>query len=137
TALRDEGQPDAGAGVPRRRSRRRTGRGLGRRTAVALDSGMAPEHVSFAGPGKSDAELAQAVAAGILVNVESFREIGVLARAGERLGLKPRVAVRVNLPFELKASGMKMSGGARQFGVDAELVPELLREIAVAGLGFE
>src|SRR5690606_41893362 len=33
TALRDEGQPDAGAGVPRRRSRRRTGRGLGRRTA--------------------------------------------------------------------------------------------------------
>lgn len=104
---------------------------------VALDSGMAPEHVSFAGPGKSDAELAQAVAAGILVNVESFREIGVLARAGERLGLKPRVAVRVNLPFELKASGMKMSGGARQFGVDAELVPELLREIAVAGLGFE
>ena len=103
---------------------------------VALDSGMAPEHVSFAGPGKSDAELAQAVAAGILVNVESFREIGVLARAGERLGQQPRVAVRVN-PFELKASGMKMSGGARQFGVDAEVVPQLLREIAAAGLGFE
>jgi diaminopimelate decarboxylase len=104
---------------------------------VALDTGMAPEHISFAGPGKSDAELAQAVAAGILVNVESFREIPILARAGERLGCRPRVAIRVNLPFELKASGMKMSGGARQFGVDAESVPELLREVAGAQLGFE
>ncbi len=104
---------------------------------VALDSGMASEHISFAGPGKSEAELAQAVAAGIVVNLESFREVAILARAGERLGCRPRVAVRVNLPFELKASGMKMSGGARQFGVDAEAVPELLREIAAADLGFE
>lgn len=104
---------------------------------VALDSGMASEHISFAGPGKSEAELAQSVAAGILVNLESFREIGILARAGERLGVRPRVAVRVNLPFELKASGMKMSGGARQFGVDSEEVPALLREIAAADLGFE
>ncbi len=104
---------------------------------VALDSGMASEHISFAGPGKSEAELAQSVAAGILVNLESFREIGILARVGERLGVRPRVAVRVNLPFELKASGMKMSGGARQFGVDSEEVPALLREIAAADLGFE
>lgn len=104
---------------------------------VALDTGMAPEHISFAGPGKGDAELRQAVAAGILVNIESFREVGVLARASESLGRAARVAVRVNLPFELKASGMKMSGGARQFGVDAERVPELLGEISAAGLAFE
>ena len=104
---------------------------------VALDTGMAPEHISFAGPGKSDGELQQAVAAGILVNVESFREIKVLADAAQRNGVPSRVAVRVNLPFELKASGMKMSGGARQFGVDAECVPDLLREIAGAGLAFE
>ena len=104
---------------------------------LALDAGTAPEHISFAGPGKSEAELEQAVAAGILVNLESFREVGLLARASERLGAPARVAVRVNLPFELKASGMKMSGGARQFGVDAEVVPDLLREIAGAGLAFE
>jgi diaminopimelate decarboxylase len=104
---------------------------------TALDSGMAPRHISFAGPGKSDRELAQAQAAGILVNVESFREIGVLARASERDGVPARVAVRVNLPFELKASGMKMSGGARQFGIDADRVPEMLREIADSGLAFE
>lgn len=104
---------------------------------VALDGGMSPEHISFAGPGKSDAELEQAHAAGILVNLESFREIAVLARASERSGRAARVAIRVNLPFELKASGMKMSGGARQFGIDAEQVPEMLRQIAATGLAFE
>jgi diaminopimelate decarboxylase len=104
---------------------------------VALDAGMAPAAISFAGPGKSVAELEQSVAAGILVNVESFREVELLARASEISGVPARVAVRVNLPFELRASGMKMSGGARPFGVDAERVPQLLREIAAKGLAFE
>ncbi len=104
---------------------------------IALDSGMDPARISFAGPGKSDAELAQAHAAGILVNVESFREIDVLIRASERNGTAARVAVRVNLPFELRASGMKMSGGARPFGIDAERVPEMLGRIRDGGLAFE
>lgn len=104
---------------------------------VALDAGMHPHHVSFAGPGKLDGELAQAQAAGILVNLESFREVDLLVAASERTGTSARVAVRVNLPFELKASGMKMSGGARQFGVDAEQVPALLARIRETGLAFE
>lgn len=104
---------------------------------VALDAGMAREHISFAGPGKQAAELARAQAAGILVNLESFREIDLLARASERNGVAARVAVRVNLPFELRASGMKMSGGAKQFGVDADQVPAMLRRIRDAGLAFE
>jgi diaminopimelate decarboxylase len=104
---------------------------------VALDAGMPAVRISFAGPGKSDQELHQSVAAGILVNIESFRELDVLARASASLGLPARVAVRVNLPFELRASGMKMSGGARQFGIDAELVPDMLRRIVAAGLAFE
>ena len=103
----------------------------------ALDSGMPAAHISFAGPGKSDAELVQAQAAGILINLESFREIDVLARASAHTGSAARVAVRVNLPFELRASGMKMSGGARPFGLDAERVPEMLRRIAESGLAFE
>ena len=104
---------------------------------TALDSGMPAAHISFAGPGKSDAELRQSHAAGILVNIESFRELDALKQASERSGNRARVAVRVNLPFELRASGMKMSGGARPFGIDAERVPELLGEIAAAGLDFE
>jgi len=104
---------------------------------VALDAGADPRQISFAGPGKRDTELNQAVAAGILVNIESFRELAVLAAASERLGLPARVAVRVNPDFELKASGMKMGGGPKQFGVDAEQVPALLAEIGRAGLAFE
>ncbi|MBV2265259.1 MAG: alanine racemase, partial [Thauera sp.] len=104
---------------------------------VALDAGADPRHVSFAGPGKRDAELRQAVAAGILVNVESFRELAPLAEASATLGMPARVAVRVNPDFELKSSGMKMGGGPKPFGVDAEQVPELLAEIGRAGLAFE
>ena len=104
---------------------------------VALDAGADPHEVSFAGPGKQDGELMQAVAAGILVNVESFREIEPLATAAKELSLPARVAVRVNPDFELKSSGMKMGGGPKQFGVDAEQVPELLAEIGRAGLAFE
>jgi diaminopimelate decarboxylase len=104
---------------------------------VALDSGMDPQEISFAGPGKTEAELAQAIAAGILLNVESFREVRLLARLSRELHVPARVAVRVNPDFELKSSGMKMGGGPRPFGVDAELVPELMREIATLGLAFE
>ena len=104
---------------------------------VALDAGADPAEISFAGPGKRDAELHQAVAAGILINVESFREVPALATASQALGLPARVAVRVNPDFELKASGMKMGGGPKQFGVDAEAVPELLAAIGEAGLAFE
>ena len=104
---------------------------------VALDAGADPHEISFAGPGKTEAELQQAVAAGILVNVESFRELPILAAAQQALGLPARVAVRVNPDFELKASGMKMGGGPKQFGVDAEQVPALLAEIGRAGLAFE
>lgn len=105
---------------------------------VALDTGADPEEISFAGPGKSTGELRQAVAAGILVNVESFREIAYLAAAAVELDRPARVAVRVNPDFELKASGMKMGGGPKQFGVDAEQVPELLKHIgATPGIVFE
>ena len=109
----------------------------GRELRVALDAGANVHEVSFAGPGKSEAELEQAVAAGILINVESEREVVLLESIGKALGLAARVAVRVNPDFELKASGMKMGGGPKQFGVDAEVVPALLDEIGKRGLAFE
>lgn len=104
---------------------------------VALNAGMATQDISFAGPGKRDEELAQAVAAGVLLNVESPREARALAAISERLGIPARVAVRVNPDFELKSSGMKMSGGPKQFGTDAEAVPALLKDIGAMGLAFE
>ena len=104
---------------------------------VALDTGTSPSVISFAGPGKSDTELAQAVAAGIVVNLESERELERIAALGGGIGARPRVAVRVNPDFELKSSGMKMGGGPKQFGIDAERVPAMLAHIDRLGLDFQ
>jgi len=103
---------------------------------VALAAGMRPDLVSFAGPGKHPIELDRAVAAGIVINMESELEMRRLAEIARRTGKRPRVAVRVNPDFELKTSGMKMAGGPKQFGVDSERVPQLLAELATLPLEF-
>jgi diaminopimelate decarboxylase len=106
---------------------------------AALNTTVRPSHVSFAGPGKGPAELSQAVAAGVIVEMESATEARRLIEIGERLGIRPRAAIRVNPDFAIKSSGMHMGGGPQQFGVDAEQVPALLKELAGADidlLGF-
>ncbi len=104
---------------------------------IALDSGTNPSRISFAGPGKRPVELTAAIAAGITVNLESPGELETLARLGQEQGRRPQVAVRINPDFELKTSGMKMGGGPKPFGVDAEQVPALLRRIGALGLDFQ
>ncbi|MEO8004040.1 MAG: pyridoxal-dependent decarboxylase, exosortase A system-associated [Betaproteobacteria bacterium] len=104
---------------------------------IAIASGMNPKEISFAGPGKTDAELAEALTAGITVNLESEREMERLAALGRHRDIRPRVAVRVNPDFELKSSGMKMGGGPKQFGVDAERVPAMLARMGQLPLDFQ
>jgi diaminopimelate decarboxylase len=96
---------------------------------LALGAGAAPEAVSFAGPGKRDAELEKAIRAGATINCESEGEAERAIAIGRRLGTRPRLAVRVNPDFEIRGSGMRMGGGAKPFGVDAERVPALARHI--------
>ena len=95
--------------------------------------GIAGERISFAGPGKRDAELEAAIAAGATLNLESENEAARALAIGERLGITPRLAIRVNPDFELRGSGMKMGGGAKPFGIDADRVPKLAKEITDAG----
>lgn len=104
---------------------------------LALAAGGNGHAISFAGPGKSREELELAVDTGALLNVESRREVLELADISARSGHAARIAVRVNPDFELKNSGMRMGGGAKPFGVDAEDVPALLDEIGTLGLAFE
>lgn len=103
---------------------------------IALDTILPPDSISFAGPGKKEHELRSAIAAGIVLNVESGQEMELIAQLGEFLGIAPKVAIRVNPDFELKSSGMKMSGGSKPFGVDAECVPNLLMRLRKLGLNF-
>ena len=104
---------------------------------LALDAGAGAQSIGFAGPGKRDAELRQAVASGVLLHVESARELRVLAEQAQALGRPARVALRINPDFELRGAGMHMGGGAKPFGVDVEQVPALLRAMRQDGLAFE
>ena len=103
---------------------------------IALDTGVSPGNISFAGPGKTDKELTAAVAAGVIINMESEGEMERVANIGNALSIRPRVSIRVNPDFELKTSGMKMGGGPKPFGIDAERVPEVLRRIGSLELDF-
>lgn len=105
--------------------------------AMALGSGMAAAHISFAGPGKRHREIEAAITAGATLNLESAGEAERALATGARLGITPRLAVRVNPDFDLKGSGMKMGGGAKPFGVDAAEVPALVRRVLGAGADWQ
>ena len=101
--------------------------------AMAMAAGVDPARISFAGPGKRDAELRAAIEHGVTLNAESEGEVARALAIATDMGVTPRIAIRVNPSFDLKGSGMKMGGGAKQFGVDAERVPALARVIIDAG----
>ncbi|MXO90401.1 pyridoxal-dependent decarboxylase, exosortase A system-associated [Pontixanthobacter aquaemixtae] len=101
--------------------------------AMAQAAGLDPRAISFAGPGKRNEELEAALRAGVTLNLESENEARRALAIGERIGAVPRMAIRVNPDFELRGSGMKMGGGAKQFGIDQARVPALAKEIIAAG----
>ncbi|MGX7952667.1 pyridoxal-dependent decarboxylase, exosortase A system-associated [Tsuneonella sp. HG249] len=103
---------------------------------LVRDAGIDPALVSFAGPGKRDWELEAAIGAGATLNCESENEARRALAIANRLGRTPRLAIRVNPTFELRGSGMKMGGGAKPFGIDAERVPTLARELIDAGVDW-
>ena len=96
----------------------------------ALDTVLPADRISFAGPGKTVAEIRRAVASGVIVEAESPRQLAEAQHAAEDLGVEAQVAIRVNPDFALKGSGMRMGGGPQQFGIDAEQVPA-----AISGVG--
>lgn len=104
---------------------------------VALDTTMPTANISMAGPGKRAQELMQAIAASITINVESLHELKTIACLSEQTGIQAHVAIRINPAFELKASGMRMGGGPKQFGIDEELLPDVLKQIKELSLDFK
>jgi diaminopimelate decarboxylase len=99
---------------------------------LALAAGTSPADISFAGPGKRDEEIAAALDADVTLNLESEGEAERALTIARAHGRRPRLAIRVNPDFEIKGSGMRMGGGARPFGVDAERVPALVRRLLAA-----
>ncbi len=104
---------------------------------MALDAGANAKQISFAGPGKRDEELSQAISAGVTINIESPTECLRALRIAEEKGVQARLAVRVNPDFDLKGSGMKMGGESKPFGMDVGLIPPAVKQIIDAGAHWQ
>ena len=95
---------------------------------VALAAGYRARELRFAGPGKTDAELTRALAAGVgTFHVESLDELQCIAELASARGEVADVALRVNLPDQLAGARMRMGGQRSRFGIDAEQVPAAAR----------
>ena len=92
--------------------------------------------MNFAGPGKGDDELEAGIAAGATISVESEGEARRAILAGEKLGTRPKLAVRVNPPFAIENGGVTMGARPSPFGVDAERVPALVQGLIEAGVDW-
>lgn len=103
---------------------------------LAIESGMPPNNISFAGPGKSDSDLKAAILTGVTLHAESMNEIHRAITIGQSLSKKPHIAIRINPEFELKASGMKMAGGAKPFGIDEDVVLSVLPSLEYDKMHF-
>ncbi|MFD0523982.1 alanine racemase [Paractinoplanes durhamensis] len=98
--------------------------------ALAVDAGA--KRIVFGGPGKTDAELAAAAAAGALINVESLHELRRLAA----LGTAPPVCLRVNRPGGGLHGSHTMTGTPTPFGIDETQLGEAMTVPGVHIIGF-
>jgi len=62
--------------------------------------GVPPEQVHFNGPYKPEAALERALREGATVHVDHFDELARAERIAERLGARPKIALRLNLAAE-------------------------------------
>jgi diaminopimelate decarboxylase len=96
----------------------------------AIEAGISPGLMSFTGPGKSIDELKFAIENEIgTISVESEPEVEHIKNICKSLDTSAKILIRVNSDFELNQSGMKMGGGPKQFGIDSERVPALIKTL--------
>jgi diaminopimelate decarboxylase len=103
--------------------------------ARALAAGVPAERIVFSGVGKTRAELAQGIAAGILqFNVESEAEIAMLADMASQAGRRVDIAIRINPAVDPKTNAKISTGGAdAKFGIPWDRVPAAFAQAAATG----
>lgn len=95
-----------------------------------LEAGCRPEQMLFAGPGKTVPELEAVIARGIgEIHLESTTESKRVASISKRLGVRTRVAVRINPSADAEGGAMRMGGRPVPFGMDEEVLDSVLDEI--------
>ncbi len=87
----------------------------------SIKAGYDPEKLSFAGPGKTDYELGQAIAAQIgSISIESINELLRVNKIAQRMDKKVNVSLRINPSRMFREFAIKMGGKSSQFGIDEE-----------------
>jgi diaminopimelate decarboxylase len=111
--------------------------------AAVLAAGVPADAVLYTGPGKTDGELAEALAAGVrLFSVESLTDLRRVGATARRLDTTADCLLRINAPSSSTTTSIRMTGVPSQFGFDGETVPGLRDELldvpgaSVAGLHF-
>jgi len=107
---------------------------------AARTAGFAPRALSFAGPGKTDAELAFALECGVgVISVESANEVERVAAAARGRRRPVPILLRINPAEVPRAFALKMGGRPSAFGIDEEHVDRVVvrarehRRIEVVG----
>ncbi len=97
--------------------------------ARALQVGILPADIVFSGVGKTPAELASALAAGIgQINVESAEELAMLSAIAVGAGKTARVVLRLNPDVDAGTHAKITTGLAgNKFGIAADDIPALYR----------
>ena len=96
----------------------------------ALEAGCQPRAIVFAGPGKSEAELELVLAKGIgEIHIESLLELERVTAICRRLDVRASLAVRINPTGEAQGGAMRMGGKPSPFGIDEEIVVDVVDRI--------
>lgn len=66
----------------------------------AVLTGMSPDRIHFNGPNKPDDAIEAALRGRAMLHIDNFDELARIERIAERLGVRPRVALRINLAVE-------------------------------------
>ena len=83
-------------------------------------AGFAAGDILLSGPGKSRMLLEQAVSGGMMIQVESLREIEDIIQIVKRTNRQVSVSIRLNPDFGISHKGISMTGISSQFGMELE-----------------
>ncbi|MGW7256833.1 type III PLP-dependent enzyme [Streptomyces sp. NPDC054834] len=109
--------------------------------AAALEAGYAGADILYTGPGKTPAELDEAVGLGVRTfSAESLSDVTHIGEAALAHGTVADCLLRINSATASATTSIRMTGAPTQFGIDSETVAALASELCsvpgtrVAGL---
>jgi diaminopimelate decarboxylase len=98
--------------------------------SAALAAGFRASECLYTGPGKTRAELAEAIARGVrMFSVESVSDLRRIGAVAESHGASVDCLIRVNDATAAAPSALRMTGKPSQFGIDSETLAATMQDL--------